>query len=227
MRLVQYFSNRSLWLDEAMLALNVLHRPYSEFLKPLDLNQAAPFGFLLVEKAAVDLLGNSELTLRLPALLYGLGSLVLFFYFARHFLRSWELLVAVFLFAFSYRHIYYSSEVKQYGLDVTVVLAMSLIAVRVNSRSPNLAEWLYFGVAGAISLWFSYPAVFVLAAAGSVLSWKALLNRNWRAKALMCVPVGLWLASIGMLLPSLSATAANPYLLRYWESSFCRSPLKP
>jgi len=54
-RLVQYLSNRSLWGDEAAISLNIINRSYRELLTPLSNNQAAPPGFLTVEKLAVQL----------------------------------------------------------------------------------------------------------------------------------------------------------------------------
>jgi hypothetical protein len=59
-RLVQYLNNRSLWLDEVNLALNIINRSYSELLNTLDYNQAAPPGFLWIEKLVTQLLGNNE-----------------------------------------------------------------------------------------------------------------------------------------------------------------------
>ena len=53
LRLTQYLSNRSLWLDEANLALNIVNRSFLQLLKPLDNNQGAPIGFLMLERSAV------------------------------------------------------------------------------------------------------------------------------------------------------------------------------
>ncbi len=50
LRLAQYATGRSLWLDEALLALNIIHRPIGGLFRVLDYHQGAPLGFLLLEK---------------------------------------------------------------------------------------------------------------------------------------------------------------------------------
>src|SRR5512143_3859115 len=79
LRLRQYLTDRSLWVDEAMLALNIVNRSFAELFKPLDYNQGAPIGFLLVEKSLDSIIGRNELVLRLFPLLAGLCSLWLFY----------------------------------------------------------------------------------------------------------------------------------------------------
>src|SRR4051812_4588535 len=46
-------SDRCLWIDESMLALNLLARSPAQLLEPLDWNQGAPVGFLMVAKLSV------------------------------------------------------------------------------------------------------------------------------------------------------------------------------
>jgi len=83
LRFVQYQSNRSLWMDEAYLALNLVDRSLSQLFLPLDDAQSAPIGFLIIEKAVITFLGASEYTLRLVPFIASIGSLILFYQVAR------------------------------------------------------------------------------------------------------------------------------------------------
>lgn len=77
LRVAQYAYNRSLWLDKASLALNIVGRSFGELLLPLDYQQGAPVGFLLLVKATTLLVGLTEYGLRLVPLLSSLVVLLL------------------------------------------------------------------------------------------------------------------------------------------------------
>src|SRR5215831_4593695 len=98
-RLRQYLINRSLWADEAMLALNIVNRNFAGMFQPLDFNQGAPIGFLLVEKFFNTLLGRNELVLRLLPIIAGLAALWLFYILLKRVTSGAGLLVALRLFA--------------------------------------------------------------------------------------------------------------------------------
>ena len=59
LRCLAYFGGTSLWLDEVLLARNILELPLGALLtEPLQLDQVAPRGFLLVEKISVLAFGG-------------------------------------------------------------------------------------------------------------------------------------------------------------------------
>src|SRR5215212_2948275 len=76
-RVVQFSHDRSFWYDELWVALNLQHRSYTRLIYPLDHNQAAPLGFLVVAKVLLAL-GHDERWARLLPLLCSLLSIVLF-----------------------------------------------------------------------------------------------------------------------------------------------------
>ena len=129
LRLTQYLFNRSLWVDESMLSLNIVNRSFAQLLRPLDYNQGAPLGFLLAQRWYVDLFGPGEYALRLFPLLCSFASLVLFYQLAKKCLERNAIAVAIGLFAILLPLTYYSSEAKQYSSDVAVALCLLLLAV--------------------------------------------------------------------------------------------------
>lgn len=75
LRLRHFAANRSLWLDEALLANALIGRPFGAILQPLEASQAAPLGYLAALRASIALLGPGELALRLSSLVAGLLAL--------------------------------------------------------------------------------------------------------------------------------------------------------
>lgn len=169
LRVVRYAANRSLWGDEGALALNILNRSYRELTEPLDFVQGAPTGFLLAERLATDLLGDRELTLRLVPLISGVVALVLFALLARRILSPWGAALATLLVAVSEPLVYFSSEVKQYGVDVAVTVALLWGAVVVDWRRVNLLRGAGIVLAGGLAVWLSHAAILVLPALAAVL----------------------------------------------------------
>lgn len=217
LRLRQYLANRSLWLDEAMLALNIIHKDVWGLFGKLDSEQGAPLGFLLLEKLAATLFGDGERALRLLPLLAGCASLVLFYLLARQILRSPGLLTALALFALSPTFIYYSSEIKQYSTDVFFTVLLLFLFTRYSSPITNYQLLL----AGILAPWFSHPAIFILAAIGLTL----LIQNRRTPLPILALGAG-WLVSFGALyLVSLRGLSENEFLRDYWQEYFRQSPL--
>ncbi len=162
LRLRQYLTGRSLWSDEAMLALNIVNRTISGFFRPLDYDQGAPIAFLLIEKISHLLFGRNEYSLRLFPLIVGLISVWLFYLLLKQVTSGPGLLIALALFAFNPRLIYYTSEVKQYIVDVAVTIALLLLASHLFVERPFRRDFILLALAGFAALWFSHPALFVL-----------------------------------------------------------------
>ncbi len=226
LRLRQYLTGRSLWLDEAMLALNIVRRDFGGLFQPLDYDQGAPIGFLLVEKALVTLLGAHELVLRLFPLLAGVAALGLFPLLLRRLADGIGRLTSLALFAVGPALVYYASEVKQYSLDVFVAVALLWLALPLFEADGGEKEFWRLGGAGLLALWFSHPALFVLAGIGSGLIWKFVGERKSASVGRTLWLGGAWLANLGVLyLVSLRHLRANPFLMGFWQENFM--PLPP
>ncbi|GAH86273.1 unnamed protein product, partial [marine sediment metagenome] len=148
-RLRNYFFNRALWLDEATLSLNIVNRDYLQLLKPLDTLQVAPIGFLFVEKFFVSIFGTNEFALRLFPLIAGILSLFFFYSVARKFTNKFIALFGLLFFVFGYYLIYYSTEVKQYEIDVLVFLLCFNFIYLIDHSYKGIQKYLVSGLIGA------------------------------------------------------------------------------
>ncbi len=169
LRLLRYFLSFPIWGDEAFVCLNVLDRSPAELTGPLRFDQVAPVLFLWIEWAALQLLGPSELALRLPALIAGLASLVLFARLTCLVLSRPAAILALGLFAVSYYPIRHSCEVKPYAFDLLMSLVL-LTPAAAWLRSPaRLTPLVGLLVLVPIALAASYPAVFTAGAVSLAL----------------------------------------------------------
>jgi len=162
-----YFVGRSLWLDEAFLALNFRDRSLGELLgTPLDYGQSAPPGFLFLVFLATSALGVSDLSLRLVPLLFGLALVTLSLPLAfRLFGSNLARLIFVGFLSFSPVLVYYSHEFKQYSLDAFVTVMVLWAWVH---RERSLRAWV-LGIVGFFAVILSLTAVFSLTALGLVM----------------------------------------------------------
>lgn len=218
-RLVQYFYNRSLWADEAVLALNIVNRSYLELLQPLDYDQGAPFGFLIVEKLAIQIFGNNEYALRLFPLLSGIISLLLFYQLAKRFLRGYAVPIALAFLACSYYVVYYATELKQYSSDVAVALFSCLLITEIFRKRLSVNRVILFSLLGALTIWFSHPAIFVLAGFGASYSLINLLkNKNIKLFKVLLI-YSTWLISFALFyFVSVQSLNNNQTLMTSWNS---------
>lgn len=242
-RLAQYLFNRSLWADEVTLALNIIHRSYAQLWQPLDYQQGAPIGFLMVEKLMTQVWGTHEYALRLWPFLSGILSILLLVRLAQKLLAPTAVVIAVGLFAMLPSLIFYASELKQYSSDVmTALLLMVLLwpedaslrsatheglrgleSVKVGKRLAG--QLLLEAGIGALVIWFSHPAIFVLAGmAGSrlIIQWVKKRRMDWARLGVYLV----WLGSFAIFYRvSLSVLTSNQALLTSWSGGFPATPL--
>ncbi len=220
LRLRQFMFNRSLWLDEALLANNVVQRPLDVLLiEPLTSNQGAPLGFLLLSDLLTTMLGPTDLVLRVVPLLTSVLALWVAY---RLSLLVFDSLAgrATFLglLAAAPVLIYYSSEFKQYSGDVLASLLILWAGLRYDKRRHGLT---ILAVVGAVGLWFSHPALFTMAAVGVTLAVELIARRQWRSLLPLAAVAVVWaVACVVDYLLSLRALAGNHSLIAYWRLGY-------
>lgn len=201
-RITEYLHNRSFNEAEAPLAMNIIHRSYASLLNVADYVQTAltaPPGFAYIEKIATQILGNTEPAFRIFPLIAGIVGLLLFLAMARRYLDRAVLPVALFFFATNDYLIQFSSEAKQYSLDVSIAIALVLFALWIVHTEMKATHLLFFGLSGAIAFWFSHSAVFVYAAGTTILLYAIIRVRKWHLALVMVISTSMALVSFGLM----------------------------
>ncbi|MDR0349578.1 MAG: hypothetical protein LBH90_08840 [Tannerella sp.] len=192
--LIQFLYNRSLWIDEAMLALNIINKDACDLLKPLDYGQIAPILFLQAEKLFSTLWPNTEYGLRLFPLLCFWASIFLFHRIVRKLVSDlYAKIVAISFFALGYVFIYYSNEVKQYMADVFVLLSM--FSTVLHTYKSEVKKYCILAVTGAIAVFLSNVAPIILFTCGVYLFYNEFfVTKRKRIIPLLTVAV-TWLGA--------------------------------
>ena len=98
--------------------------------------------------------------------------------------------VAMASFSFIGPLIYYSNELKPYSCDLAVSLAVTLATLRWMDR-PGFRRAAIASAVGAAGIFLSYPAVFVLAGAGTWMLWNQRRSGVLRSALTICLVWGV------------------------------------
>jgi hypothetical protein len=220
LRAIQYAADRSLWFDESMLVLNIMHRSAAGLTRTLDYSQAAPLGFLELEKLATHALGDSELALRVLPFVFGLASVLLFAVLALRLLSPASALLAAFVFACAANPVYYASEVKQYSGDVAVAICLTLLGVVLLGDGVSRRTQVVAAFGGASTMLLSHASVFVAGGIALALAVRALVQRDRRAFEAFAATVSWLVVGIFIVLFTRARTGQLDTVIGAGQRSF-------
>ncbi len=222
LRLVIFFQNRNLIIDEANIVRNLAERGFAGLTHPLKYEQYAPPVFLWIEKAVSLVAGYGEKAMRFYSLVCGFGVLIVFYKAGLRLMRPVALLLPLALLSFSHIFIEYSACVKQYMPDALVALLLVWCAlrwdIRVLSRRAFAIRWM---IAGSIAIWASMPSVFILVGVGACYAWIALREKRARDWVPLALIGAVWLAQFALYYVTiLKAQIGSDYLQNYHRDYF-------
>jgi len=227
LRVIPMTQGRDLWIDEAMLGLNLVERSPRQLLEPLDWDQGAPVGFLLAVKATMTAFGSSESAMRLLPFAGSVLGLIGFAWLARRMLAPAAATLALTLFVIAPHLISYAAECKQYATDAALTIGMFAAGIGLLYGEGGKRRWAVLATVGALAVWFSHPVAFVLGGVGGALFLDAAVRKD-RARLVACLAtIGCWLTSFGVCyLLFLRQLENNQFLLDYWAGHFLPLPPK-
>lgn len=153
--------------DEANVILplikNNIENVMFSFRNPGEL--AAPL-WCFLQKFIANIAGINELSMRFLQLLFGIVNLFVFIKFSKEFLnKKASIIVALFLFAINLSQVRFSSMVKPYIIDVTVLMLFLIyLSKTVNNDSINkytLKQWIFQFFSFCTAYLLSLPAIFI------------------------------------------------------------------
>ncbi|MHC4167000.1 MAG: glycosyltransferase family 39 protein [Planctomycetota bacterium] len=155
-----YGLNYGLWYDEIMTYVNHFRNPYGEIITSYDsLNQHCLYSLLAHTSFLV--FGDSAWSLRIPAVVFGVGSLWALYLFGRQVASEREALLAVLLLAFSYHHIWFSQNARGYTALLFFTLLASWIFLRGLQESVP-RTWLSYAIVVALGVYTHITMFFVI-----------------------------------------------------------------
>lgn len=216
LRIHAYAVNNSFFLDEILLAFNVMQKNYLQLLQPLQYDQAAPFLFLYSTKLIISKFGFSELIFRLIPFLSSLASVIAFYFLCKKvFERVWVRILALLLFCVNFQLLFYAQAFKQYSSDVLIAILILLTALSVNVEKIKWQQALILGILSSIAFCFSFTSIFVIIGISLVYLF---YKKEFKKTFIYILPNFFTLTWYFLL--TLQTTKNNNMLNNYWANGY-------
>ena len=149
-----------LWWDEGW-SLYFATTDLGSMLRLTAVDIHPPFYYLLLH-FWIQILGSSALAVRLFSVLVGTATVLLLYFTGRRLLGEMGGLLAALLLAISPLHIYYSQEVRMYGLVTLFGLGALYFALELENQRWRIGSWLAYVLLALAALYTGYYAAFLL-----------------------------------------------------------------
>ncbi len=197
-RLVLWWMNRGMYIDEANLARNIYERNIWGLTQPLYYEQFAPPLFLFITKINTILFGFDEKVFRLFPLISGIIALFLFVKIARQFISVKSLWYPLALLATGAIYLRYATEFKQYSSDAFISLLLVYTALKLSASKISSFRFIAIWVGlGSFAIWLSMPSVFVLAGVGAYYFAEIIRTKSYKQTYLLIFIALIWLVQFG------------------------------
>ena len=226
LRLIMFFQDRDLIIDEANIVRNLYERNFIELLYPLSYAQYAPPIFLWMEKTISLFSGFGSFSLKLFPMMCGIAMLFLFYAILTRLISIYIVWIPLSLLAVSPYFIEYSATIKQYIFDSLISLLLIGLALRTEIfATPSKRFFILWSSAGIIAIFSSMPSVFTLAAVGLYYGWIIFQSKEWKRLPYLFLISGIWLLAFAlyyftMLKPQITSGYLQSYHADYFLSAF-------
>jgi len=166
-----YKLDAPLWFDEIATVVDFVRTPFGQLIGDYSSFNNHLF-YSIQAKISTLVFGEHPWSLRLPAMLFGVGSIYLVWRIARRFAAAKVALFAALLLAVSYHHIWFSQNARGYTELMFWSLA-ALAAFEANRNNSDWRRWIIFAFCLAGAMYTHLTAAFFIGSLG--LAWLATL----------------------------------------------------
>ena len=222
-----YALNAGLWLDEILTYVNYAQMPFGEIITSYD-SENQHFLYSILARTSFLLFGESNWALRLPAVLFGVGSILALYLQGREVANRREALLSAALLTFSYHHVWFSQNARGYSglLFWTILSSWLLLRALRNERS---ATWILYALSTALGIYTHLTMVFVLFGQICVYGYQLIHRRKeewvgwWKGLILGFGGAGLLTALlhgpvVSQMLGTIGGTEAS--VVSAWKNPF-------
>ncbi len=155
--------NQSLWLDEAIGALVVRDLSVKEiFTSFLPVDNHPPLYYLML-KLWTAVFGYTELSIRFPSVIFGVGTIFIIYLIASRILNNRKLgIVISLLLATSQFHIYYSQEARMYSMAAFFTVLSIFCFMKLIAKYDKPVYWIIFSMAVTMMIATDYMPLFLI-----------------------------------------------------------------
>ncbi|MEO6718275.1 MAG: glycosyltransferase family 39 protein [Novosphingobium sp.] len=168
--------NGQLWYDEIRTLVGSVREPLGTIVSHFPSNNDHVL-YSLLSHVSIALFGETPLTVRLPAILFGIGSIPLIYWLGRSVTTRFEALAAALLGAVAAHHIWFSQNARGY----TLLLVFALIGTRMiveGIERRSLRPWLVFAVVSALGAYTHLTTIFAVIGQAMVVGIYLLSTRR-------------------------------------------------
>lgn len=168
--------NDGLWFDEIQTLVDYVRLPWGVLLATFD-DSNQHYLYSIAARAVRSVAGESAASLRLPAVVFGVGSLWAAQRLAQRWMPTREAWWSTAILAVSYHHIWFSQNARGYtGLLLGTVLGTTLFLDILRSRAPTQARVWSYGFTMALAMLTHVTALVVIAGHG--VWWLASMHKR-------------------------------------------------
>ncbi|MGH7665472.1 MAG: glycosyltransferase family 39 protein [Gemmatimonadaceae bacterium] len=158
-----------LWLDEIYGVVDYFRQPLGELLTVFRYDTQHPL-YSVLAHLAIAAFGEHAWSARLPAFLFGAGTVPMLYVLGRLVATRREALLASALLAVSYHHVWFSQNARGYTALAFFALVTTHLLIRA-LREEHAAAWAGFAVAAAMGVFTHLTMVFVVAGQALIAIW--------------------------------------------------------